>query len=127
MNYIDNNNYNNDNYNRVRLFLYGIIIAVLFLVMILLMCTGFHFPNLFFVRSCQGNALEKPGYDSDFSGLYNQDVIVADLSKDDIEKLLIPLPGGVRVSNVHIENNPIKKTFSVSFPRVGKIMIFLRL
>ena len=120
MNYIDNNNYNNDNYNRVRLFLYGIIIAVLFLVMILLMCTGFHFPNLFFVRSCQGNALEKPGYDSDFSGLYNQDVIVADLSKDDIEKLLIPLPGGVRVSNVHIENNPIKKTFSVSFPRGGK-------
>ncbi len=47
MNYIDDNNYNNDNYSRVRLFLYGIIIAVLFLIGIFLMCTGFHLPDLF--------------------------------------------------------------------------------
>lgn len=120
MNYIDNDNYNNDNYSRVRLFLCGIIAAVLFLIVIFLMCTDFHPPKLFSFRSCQGESSGEPDYDSDFSGLYNQDVIVADLSKDDIEKLLIPLPGGVRISNVHIENNPMKKTFSVRFPRGGK-------
>lgn len=120
MNYIDNNNYSDDNYNRVQIFLYSIIIAVIFLIMIFLMGTGFNLMNLFSVKSCQGSKSEDLENGIDFSGLYNQDVIVSDLSKDDIEKLLVPLPGGVGISNVHIENNPMKKTFSVRFPRGGK-------
>ncbi len=109
-----------DNYDKIQLFVYSIITAFVFLIVTLIVCTDFNVLNVFSVKNCQKKKLDNMESDSEDINVYNQDIIVADLSKDDIEKLLIPLPGGVTISNIHIENNLMKKTFSVSFPRGAK-------
>lgn len=109
-----------DNYDKIQLFVYSIITAFVFLIVTLMVCTEFNVLNVFSLKNCQKKRLDNMESDSEDINVYNQDIIVADLSKDDIEKLLIPLPGGVTISNIHIENNLMKKTFSVSFPRGAK-------
>ena len=106
-----------DNYNRIELLKYSIILSGLFLITIILFFVDFNIIRAFhngFIQEYNVDGLENYSGNID---IYNNDIIVADLSKDDVEKVLIPLPGAVTIQNLSIDNNLLKKSFSVTLPR----------
>lgn len=110
----------NDNYDKIRLIKFSIITAAVFFAAVLLVCTDFSVWKIFQIKSCKEREFDNIENDLNDVDMYNQDVIMADLSKDDIEKLLVPLPNGIKMSNVKIKNNLMERSFSVTFPKGGK-------
>lgn len=103
-------------YDQLTVLKWSLAVSVAFAILVIVVCCDIHLPKDLFVKS-EEKSVDDNSFIENVTYTYDEDVIVNGLSEDDIEKLLIPIPRGVKIENIRIENDIMRREFTVTFPK----------